>query len=64
VSDGELNALRTRLSDAGHAPGPIIDETFGQYFTVADPDGYTVQVNETPAEFSRSYETEASRQLL
>lgn len=64
VDDGELDAVRARLAAHGHAPGAILDETFGRYFEVADPDGYVVQVNEAPDDLSRSYETEESRALL
>src|SRR5689334_2346226 len=30
-----LDELHARLTAAGHAPGDILDETFGRYFTVA-----------------------------
>lgn len=64
VEDGEIDRVHAALTERGHAPSTIVDETFGRYFTVADPDGYVVQVNETPADLARSYETEESRALL
>ena len=64
TDDTDLDTLHERLSANGHEPGPIMDETFGRFFTVADPDGYLVHVNETPDEFSRSYETRDSAALL
>ncbi|CAM4126056.1 VOC family protein [Helcobacillus massiliensis] len=57
TDEGEsLEALHRALQDAGHEPGPIIDETFGRFFRAVDPDGYTVQVNDTDHELqSRQY---------
>ena len=45
-SDEPLEAVRDRLAAAGHA-SEIIDETFGRSLRVADPDGVTLQINET-----------------
>jgi hypothetical protein len=59
-----LDAVHRRFDDAGRNPGAIVDETFGRYFVVVDPDGYAVQVNEVPAELQRSYETAESRAVL
>ncbi|WP_309069344.1 VOC family protein [Microbacterium sp.] len=64
LRDGEMDAVHASLAAHGHGPTPITDETFGRYFTVADPDGYVVQVNEAPEDLARSYETEESRSLL
>lgn len=64
VADGALERARIQLVTAGYEPGAIMDETFGRFFVVADPDGYRIQVNELPEEFSRSYVTEDSRRVL
>lgn len=42
-----LEAVVERLRAAGHAPRTaIVDESFGRSFTVVDPEGLVVQVNE------------------
>lgn len=49
------------MGAAGYEASPITDETFGRYFTVPDPDGYLIQVNEADQELqSRSYEIRES----
>lgn len=64
ASDEKLELTAKRLEDAGYAPSDIMDETFGRYFTVEDPDGYLIQVNELDEEFSSlSYETRESSAL-
>lgn len=55
VDEGELNDLHQKLSQAGHTPAPVVDETFGRFFTVTDPDGYEITVFETPDELKVSY---------
>lgn len=63
-TEEKLEVTTTRLRDAGYAPSEIMDETFGRYFTVEDPDGYRIQVNELDAEFSNlSYEISESAAL-
>lgn len=63
-TDEKLELTTTRLRDAGYTPSDIMDETFGRYFTIQDPDGYLVQVNELDEEFSNlSYETQGSAAL-
>lgn len=63
-TEEKLELTASRLRDAGYAPSDIMDETFGRYFTVEDPDGYRLQVNEMDAEFSNlSYETSESAAL-
>jgi hypothetical protein len=58
-TDEKLELSATRLRDAGYTPSDIMDETFGRYLTVQDPDGYLIQVNELDEEFSNlSYETQ------
>ncbi|WP_369745063.1 VOC family protein [Paenarthrobacter sp. AMU7] len=64
TSDEKLELTVNRLRDAGYPPSDIMDETFGRYFTVEDPDGYLIQVNELDEEFSTlSYETRESTAL-
>ena len=64
TSDEKLDPLAERLAAAGFEPSAIIDETFGRYFTVADPDGYVLQVNEADEELRNiSYETLESAAL-
>ncbi len=64
TSDEKLELSAKRLTDAGYMPSDIMDETFGRYFTVKDPDGYLIQVNELDEEFSSlSYETRESSAL-
>jgi catechol 2,3-dioxygenase-like lactoylglutathione lyase family enzyme len=45
-ADEPLEAVAARLTAAGYAPGPIVDEAYGRSLRVADPDGVPVQVNE------------------
>jgi hypothetical protein len=53
-----------RLSVAGYAPSDIRDETFGRIFTVEDPDGYLIQVNEMDDDVQNlSYEIRESAAL-
>ena len=62
--DEKLEPLAGRLAAAGFGPSAIMDETFGRYFTVADPDGYLLQVNEADEELQNiSYETRESAAL-
>ena len=64
TSDEKLEPLAERLAAAGFGPSAIFDETFGRYFTVADPDGYLLQVNEADEELQNiSYETRESAAL-
>lgn len=64
TSDEKLEPLAERLAAAGFEPSAIIDETFGRYFIVADPDGYLLQVNEADEELRNiSYETRESAAL-
>ncbi|MGY4540992.1 putative glyoxalase superfamily protein PhnB [Arthrobacter sp. UYNi723] len=45
-TDEKLELTAERLRAAGYAPSDIMDETFGRFITVNDPDGYRIQVNE------------------
>lgn len=64
TSDEALEPVAERLARAGFEPSAIMDETFGRYFTVSDPDGYLFQVNEADEELqSISYETRESAAL-
>ncbi|KUM33692.1 VOC family protein [Arthrobacter sp. EPSL27] len=64
TSDEKLETVAARLASAGFAPSVIIDETFGRFFTVADPDGYVLQVNEADEDLQNiSYETRESAAL-
>jgi catechol 2,3-dioxygenase-like lactoylglutathione lyase family enzyme len=45
-ADEPLEAVAARLTEAGYAPEPIVDESFGRSLRVRDPDGVAVQVNE------------------
>ena len=57
-ADTELSLLATepldqivdRLNRAGFEAGPIMDESFGRSLRVSDPDGASVQINETDTE--------------
>lgn len=63
-SDESLNITAQRLSDAGYTPSDIIDETFGRFFTVMDPDGCLLQINELDEDLrNRSYEIRESSAL-
>ena len=56
--------MAERLAAAGYEPSPIVDETFGRFFTVQDPDGYRLQVNEADEDLQgRSYEIRESAAL-
>jgi len=64
TTDGNLEITANRLTVAGYAPSDILDETFGRYFTVEDPDGYVVQVNESDADLQNlRYEINESAAL-
>jgi predicted enzyme related to lactoylglutathione lyase len=64
TTDENLENTAKRLRDAGYVPSEIMDENFGRYLTVQDPDGYLIQVNELDEEFSNlSYETRESAAL-
>lgn len=45
-----LEQVVDRLTRAGFATGPIMDESFGRSLRVTDPDGVSVQINETDTE--------------
>jgi catechol 2,3-dioxygenase-like lactoylglutathione lyase family enzyme len=45
-ADEPLEAVAARLAEAGYAPEPIVDESYGRSLRVRDPDGVYVQVNE------------------
>lgn len=64
TTDEDLEVTAKRLRDAGYMPSAIMDENFGRYLTVQDPDGYLIQVNELDGEFTNlSYETRESAAL-
>lgn len=64
TSDEALEPVARRLAAAGFETSAIIDETFGRFFTVSDPDGYLLQVNEADEELQGiSYETRESAAL-
>ena len=64
TTDEKLEVTIDRLVTAGYFPSTILDETFGRYFTVEDPDGYLVQINEADDELQNlSYETRESAAL-
>jgi uncharacterized glyoxalase superfamily protein PhnB len=64
TTDERLEIAANRLTAAGYAPSDILDETFGRYFTVEDPDGYLVRVNESDADLQNlSYEIKESAAL-
>lgn len=64
TSDEALERVAERLTAAGFEPSALMDETFGRYFTVLDPDGYLLQVNETDEDLQGiSYETRESAAL-
>ena len=64
TTDEKLEVTVDRLVTAGYFPSTIMDETFGRYFTVEDPDGYLVQINEADDELQNlSYETRESAAL-
>ena len=61
TTDGSLEVAANRLRAAGYAPSEVLDETFGRYFTVEDPDGYLIQVNEADEDLQNlSYEIKES----
>ncbi|MHA7302732.1 VOC family protein [Pseudarthrobacter sp. MDT1-22] len=60
-TDEKLELTAERLRAAGYAPSDIMDETFGRFITVNDPDGYRIQVNEMDADHQNlSYEIRES----
>ncbi|MET1086240.1 MAG: VOC family protein [Arthrobacter sp.] len=64
TTEEKLEVTVDRLVTAGYFPSTILDETFGRYFTVEDPDGYLVQINEADDELQNlSYETRESAAL-
>lgn len=64
TSDEKLEPLAERLAAAGYEASPVMDETFGRYFTVLDPDGYRIQVNEADEDLQNlSYEIRESAAL-
>ena len=64
TSDERLEPLAERLAAAGYETSPVTDETFGRFFTVRDPDGYLIQVNEADEELQGlSYEIRESAAL-
>ena len=64
TSDERLDPLVERLAAAGYETSPIMDETFGRFFTVQDPDGYRIQVNEADEDLQGlSYEIRESAAL-
>lgn len=64
TSDEPLEPLAERLAAAGYETSPVTDETFGRFFTVRDPDGYLIQVNEADEELQGlSYEIRESAAL-
>ena len=64
TSDERLDAVAERMAAAGYETSPIVDETFGRFFTVQDPDGYRIQVNEADEDLQGlSYEIRESAAL-
>jgi len=45
-ADEPLEAIRSRLRDAGFPGGEIVDEAHGRSLRIVDPDGTPVQINE------------------
>lgn len=63
-TDEKLELTAERLRAAGYAPSDIMDETFGRFITVNDPDGYLIQVNEMDEDLQNlSYEIRESAAL-
>ncbi|WP_248763778.1 VOC family protein [Pseudarthrobacter sp. SSS035] len=63
-TDERLELTAERLRAAGYAPSDIMDETFGRFITVNDPEGYRIQVNEVDADLQNlSYEIRESAAL-
>ncbi len=59
-TDEKLEITVDRLRAAGYEPSDV-DETFGRFITVSDPDGYLVQVNEMDEDLQNiSYEIRES----
>lgn len=53
-SDEPLENVATRLRSAGYEPATaIVDESFGRSFTVRDPEGLLIQVNEHDRDLQR-----------
>lgn len=64
TTDEKLEITTDRLKTAGYSPSTIMDETFGRFFTVEDPDGYLIQINEADKDLQNlSYETQESAVL-
>lgn len=64
ATDEKLELTVERLRAAGYSPSDIIDETFGRFITVKDPDGYLIQVNEMDEDLQNlSYEIRESAAL-
>ena len=53
-ADEPLEGVVERLRAAGHEPASeIVDESFGRSFTIHDPEGLLIQINETDHELQR-----------
>jgi uncharacterized glyoxalase superfamily protein PhnB len=53
ASDEPLEKVVERLARAGYEPNTaIVDESFGRSFTVRDPEGMLIQINEHDRELS------------
>lgn len=64
TTEEKLEDTVERLVTAGYSPSAIMDETFGRYLTVEDPDGYLVQINEADDDLQNlSYEIQESAAL-
>lgn len=47
-ADQPLEDTMRRLNDAGFSGGEIVDEDFGRSLRIDDPDGRSIQINESP----------------
>jgi catechol 2,3-dioxygenase-like lactoylglutathione lyase family enzyme len=53
-ADEPLEDVVRRLGEAGYAPATaVVDEAFGRSFTVRDPEGLLIQVNEHDRDLQR-----------
>jgi predicted enzyme related to lactoylglutathione lyase len=53
-ADEPLEQVVQRLSEAGYEPATeIVDEAFGRSFTIRDPEGLIIQINENDYELQR-----------
>jgi catechol 2,3-dioxygenase-like lactoylglutathione lyase family enzyme len=53
-ADEALEVVVQRLREAGYEPATeIVDEAFGRSFTIRDPEGLLIQVNENDYELQR-----------